>query len=152
MIKRAEKLGIYPRFMELSRIIGRRAELKKSSWSSSAYGEQEFRYPECHGRINMDVLLEIERNYRMPEYGLNAVADKFLGEKKDPVTARHMFMLYQMTEEILPLVKGKRIINISELRRIKKRIQELLLFRRAPRGRTGQVQPGPPDRPTPRQA
>ena len=128
LIARAEKLGIYPRFMELSRIIGRRAELKKNSWSSSAYGDQEFRYPDCHGRINMDVILEVERNYRMPEYGLNAVADKFLGEKKDPVTARHMFMLYQMTEELLPIVRNK-TLNEREVKRIRKRIQELLLLR-----------------------
>ena len=128
LIARAEKLGIYPRFMELSRIIGRRAELKKNSWSSSAYGDQEFRYPDCHGRINMDVILEVERNYRMPEYGLNAVADKFLGEKKDPVTARHMFMLYQMTEELLPIVRGKTLTE-REVKRIRKHIQELLLLR-----------------------
>ncbi len=129
MIQRAEKIGCYPRFMELSRIIGKKADLQKSSWASSAYGEQQFKYPNCHGRINVDVLLEIERNYRLPKYSLDAVSEFFLGKNKDDITPRQLFMLYQITDELLPAVEE--CISPIKLKQIKQRISEILPLRYA---------------------
>jgi DNA polymerase elongation subunit (family B) len=136
IITRAELLGIFPQFMQMSRIIGKPAGLMKSSWSSSAYGEQEFRYPDCHGRINLDVILEVERNYRMPIYTLNAVSEKFLGQHKDPISARQMFMIYQMTEELLPEIRKYKELNSDsnkfpefKLNKIKQRVKEIFILR-----------------------
>jgi DNA polymerase elongation subunit (family B) len=134
IIKRAELLGIFSQFMQMSRIIGKPAGLMKSSWSSSAYGEQEFRYPDCHGRINLDVILEVERNYRMPIYTLNAVSEKFLGKHKDPISARQMFMIYQITEELLPEIRKYKQLNSNKipefkLTKIKQRVKEILILR-----------------------
>nr|QBK86590.1 MAG: DNA polymerase elongation subunit family B [Marseillevirus LCMAC102] len=130
MIQRAEKIGCYPRFMELSRIIGKKADLQKSSWASSAYGEQEFKYPNCHGRVNVDVLLEIERNYRLPKYSLDAVSEFFLGKHKDDITPRQLFMLYQITDELLPAVEDGNV-SPKKLKQIKHRISEILPLRYA---------------------
>lgn len=128
MIARAERLGIYPKFMEMSRIIGKKAELKTQNWSSSAYGEQAFRYPNCHGRVNVDVLLEVERNFKMPHYNLNYVSEYFLGEKKDDITPRQLFMLYQITYELLHLTeKG---VTMKTLIYIKKRSKEIMIKRK----------------------
>jgi len=106
MIKRAELLEIYDKFSKLSRIEGKKADLREIRWSSSAYGEQKFSYLECHGRTNVDVLLEVERNYRLPKYTLDVVSEKFLGKRKEDVSARALFMLYQLTIEILPVVSS----------------------------------------------
>jgi DNA polymerase delta subunit 1 len=57
LIKRAELCGIYNKFLLLSRIVDRKAEVREANWSSSAYKKQEFFYPECYGRCNVDVLL-----------------------------------------------------------------------------------------------
>ena len=129
MIERAEKYGFYPRFMELSRIIGKRAELKKSSWSSSAYGEQSFRFPNCHGRTNVDVLLEVERNFRLPTYSLNAVSEFFLKDKKDDISPRQLFMLFQITDEILPQVKDRNP-TLRELKQIRRRVLDIFPLRK----------------------
>lgn len=128
MIQRAEKGGFYPRFMDLSRIIGKKAELQKSKWASSAYGEQAFKYPNCHGRTNVDVILEVERNYRLPQYSLKAVGEYFLKETKDDISHRQLFMLYQLTDELLHLVQDK-FVSESELRKIKWRILDILPLR-----------------------
>jgi DNA polymerase elongation subunit (family B) len=129
MIKRAKYAGILDKFMKISRILGKPANVIKNKWTSSAYGEQKFRYPDCHGRINVDVLLEVERNYRMPIYTLNAVSEKFLGKHKDPITARQMFMIYQLTEELLPIVNDESTMTKLKLFKIKQRVNEVLLDR-----------------------
>lgn len=129
LLCRAELLNCYPRFMRLSRILGKKAELKKSSWKSSAYGDQEFRYPLCHGRTNIDVLLEVERNHKLPKYSLNAVSEHFLRQKKDDITPRQLFMLYQVTDEILHQVENRKISH-KEQRRIRKRIAEICPLRK----------------------
>jgi len=122
MIRRAELLEIYHPFSKLSRIENKPADLRKIRWSSSAYGEQEFSYLECHGRTNVDVLLEVERNYRLPKYTLDVVSEKFLGKRKEDVSPRALFMLYQLTIEILPIVSKPNSFNLTE---IKNRIIEI---------------------------
>ena len=129
MISRAEKYGYYPRFMELSRIIGKRAELMKSNWSSSAYGDQSFRFPNCHGRTNVDVLIEVERNYKLPTYSLNTVSEFFLRDKKDDITPRQLFMLFQLTDEILKKVSDKKP-NTRDLKLIRRRVEEIFPLRK----------------------
>jgi DNA polymerase delta subunit 1 len=129
MIQRAERGGYLPRFMELSRIIGKKAVLQEISWGSSAYGQQSFKFPNCHGRTNLDVILEVERNYRLPQYSLGAVGEHFLKETKDDISHRQLFMLFQLTAELLHRVKGK-LVSALELREIKLRILDILPLRK----------------------
>lgn len=106
MIKRAELGNYLPKFLRMSRLYGRSAEIKNVSWASSAYKNQEFRFPECHGRVNLDVIIEIERNFRLPTYSLNYVSGEFLnGEGKDDVTPIELFMCYKVTHEFLEVSK-----------------------------------------------
>jgi DNA polymerase elongation subunit (family B) len=124
MIERAEKFGYLPKFLDISRIVGKKAELKKSSWSSSAYGEQDFKFPDCFGRTQLDVLVEVERNYRLPTYSLDAVSEKFLDEHKDDITPRQLFMFYKITDDLLEIVDRE---NITDLQ---KQIKHILPFRK----------------------
>ncbi len=132
IIKRAEKLGIYMKFALFSRVIGRKADLKKSSWSSSAYGEQEFRYLDPFGRTNVDVLIEVDRNYKLVKYTLDYVAEYFLDQHKEDVTARQLFMLYQFTTEMTSLFDELEDGLVPKVDRIKlkKKIQLLMPRRR----------------------
>ncbi len=132
MISRAENLGIYMKFAQISRVIGERADNKQTAWSSSAYGEQKFRYLDPSGRTNVDVLLEIERNFKLPQYGLGAVGEYFLGETKDDITPRQLFMLVQLTQELGELVEAlpKGVIPKERRIEIKKEIQRILQMRR----------------------
>lgn len=124
MIARADKAGIYPKFSMMSRIMGKHADLATINWNSAAYGEQKFSYLECHGRTNVDVLIEVERNFKLPKYSLDSVSEYFLKKQKDDVSPRGLFMLYQLTNEVLPLVHGRKI-DIRELLKHRKRVQEI---------------------------
>lgn len=127
LVHRAKLLGIYPQFSKISRLIGQAAIKKTARWSSSAYGQQEFEYLDCHGRTNMDVLPEIERNFRLPTYSLKAVSEFFLQDSKEDISARQLFMSVQLTQEIGPLVENK--VNIFHLKKIKRRIKEIFPIR-----------------------
>lgn len=102
MMIRAEKLGIIDRFLDMSRLRGVLSTAEKKKWESKAYGVQEMKYPMCHGRINLDVMCEVEKNYRLPRYSLNAVSQHFLKESKDDLTPKELFMMYKITSDILP--------------------------------------------------
>jgi DNA polymerase elongation subunit (family B) len=127
LVHRADHCGIYPQFSRISRLIGQAAIKKTARWSSSAYGQQEFEYLDCHGRTNMDVLPEIERNFRLPTYSLKAVSEFFLQDSKEDISARQLFMSVQLTQEIGPLVENK--VNIFQLKKIKRRIKEIFPLR-----------------------
>ncbi len=111
MIRRSDLLGFWPKFARLSRIIGERAVRETQTWGSSAYGKQEFAYPNCHGRIHVDVMVEIERNYKLPSYSLNSGANFFLGESKVDITPKQIFLLYRLNKEILHRVKPNLTTN-----------------------------------------
>ena len=132
MIERAELIEIWNKFAQISRIFGKKADLMTSSWSSSAYGEQKFKYLDPMGRVNVDVLLEIERNFKLPQYGLGAVGKFFKVGDKDDITPRQLFMLVQLTmeltEEIESLPDG--LLPKEQRIKIKKDVQRILQMRR----------------------
>lgn len=73
-----------------------RAEYKEVKWSSSAYQCQEFKYLAYEGRIFVDLLPIVRRSYKFSNYRLKTVSDFFLGESKDPLTARDIFRAYRL--------------------------------------------------------
>ena len=128
IIRASEILGIYEDFCKMSRIFGKSADLKTMKWGSSAYGEQDFSYLECHGRTNMDVLIEIERNVKLPKYSLDFVSEYYLKKHKDDVSARGLFMLWQFTEEIASFVIDK-VPTLKELTLFHKQIEKIFSLR-----------------------
>lgn len=120
LIRRAEMLHVYNDFVNLSRLSGVRAFKDITKWHSAAYGTQEFEYIHSHGRMNVDLLPEIERSYKLPTYSLNAVSEHFLKENKDDVTPKQLFMLFKLVRDFT-----------KEFNEIKKLTKEYLIdFRR----------------------
>lgn len=105
MCKRAEMLGILPEFYEISRFLiddrtyngGNiyQAELKESTFSSSAYGTSEYRRLVIPGRLNFDILIFIKREFKENSYKLDNISEKYLGEKKNDVTVSEIFRAYE---------------------------------------------------------
>lgn len=126
LITRADRGGFYPKFAKMSRIIGERAERMVSSWGSNAYGQQEFKYLNCHGRTNVDVLLEVERNFKLSIYSLNAVSENFLKENKVDITPKQLFMLYRINHVMLPLLKDCKAVTASHFSKLLKQADSLL--------------------------
>ena len=101
LLIRAEGKGtaIFTEFLQgLSRLFGIPAKVASVKWQSRAFKEQIFKYPECM-RPHIDTLADIEKNYRLATYSLNAVSKRFLedGDQKEDVSAREIFMIHKIT-------------------------------------------------------
>ena len=68
---------------------------KKISWSSTAYSCQEFHFLDTEGRLWIDLLPVVRRDYKFGNYRLKTVSSFFLGETKDPLTALDIFRAYE---------------------------------------------------------
>lgn len=137
LLERAELLGILDEFLQMSRTSECQSYVGTINWSSKAYGEQNFKYVESVGRTNIDVLLEIKRNFKLPKYTLDAVAEKFLGEHKEDVTPRQLFMLVQLTMELYDFLNEmppEKVLTIAELKNLYIKIRRILPARRCPQG------------------
>jgi DNA polymerase elongation subunit (family B) len=71
------------------------AEEKTIEWSSSAYKNQKFQYLDAEGRIFVDILPLVRRDFKFDTYTLKNVSTYFLGETKDPLTPKDIFKYYE---------------------------------------------------------
>ena len=69
--------------------------VKEIKWSSSAYSYQEFHYLDAEGRVFVDLLPVVKREYKFSTYKLKTVSTFFLGETKDPLTHHDIFDAYR---------------------------------------------------------
>lgn len=126
MIRRAELTGILNHFLDFSREIDSEngCKIETKTWSSSAYGKQSFDYISCKGTINVDVMLEVERNYKLPKYTLEYVSQQFLGTGKDKITAKQLFILFKITQ-----VMTDSYVQNKTLDELKKNVRQIMLPR-----------------------
>lgn len=96
IIKRAKMHGIELYLSKLSGIHSLKCVEGEISWSSSAYKTQKFKYLKVPGKLNIDLLPEIQRNYKFDKYSLDFVSEKLLGENKDDMPYLFMFRLVQI--------------------------------------------------------
>lgn len=92
---RVKILNIDDFFENISRLKDISASLKSSTFSSSAYGSSSFEKLCIPGRINFDILVYLRREYKEDSYKLDYIAEKYLGENKNPVTAQMMFEYFE---------------------------------------------------------
>lgn len=106
MIERSKKIcRCLGEFDMMGCIDGQHAPEEPISWTSSAFGKQEFIYLNAEGRLFIDLLPYIKRNYKLPNYRLETVCEEFLKTNKDPLKAKDIFRCYrQFTPESLALV------------------------------------------------
>ena len=82
MFERADKLGL-GWFRNLTKVKGFSTLYYKQTFTSAQMGTKESIHYVMPGRITMDVFELIKTNYNLRAYNLNAVAQHFLGDKKD---------------------------------------------------------------------
>ena len=71
---------------------------KTIKWSSSAFKNQEFQFLDAEGRLYVDLLPLVKRDYKMDNYKLKTIATFFLGKEntKDPLDAKGIFKCYRI--------------------------------------------------------
>lgn len=98
------------------------AKEKLIEWSSSAYKNQSFQFLDAEGRVFVDLLPLVKRDYKMSNYQLKTIASYFLKDMtKDPLDAKGIFKCYKIGMEggdrgkkALAIV-GKYCVKDSEL-------------------------------------
>lgn len=99
----------------IGRIHNKLATVRNVSWASGAYGSQDLNILEMDGRISIDMLPVIKRDYKLSKYDLNTVGKHFLGRGKHDVSAKEMFITYKRLMDIDKLnINGKNIKDICQ--------------------------------------
>ena len=100
MIDRATKmLSCMGEFDRMGCIAGKHSPIKEIKWESKAHGKQEMKYLDAEGRLILDLLPFIKRNYKLSNYRLETVCDEFLKTNKDPIKAKDMFYFYKTNDK-----------------------------------------------------
>jgi DNA polymerase elongation subunit (family B) len=72
------------------------ATQEKIKWSSSAFKNQEFDFLNAEGRVFVDLLPLIQRDYKLNNYQLKTVSMEFLKDTKDDLSAKGIFKCYRL--------------------------------------------------------
>ena len=65
-------------------------------WSSSAYKNQEFEFLDSEGRVWVDLLPLVRRDFKFNNYKLTTIAEYFIGQTKDPLSVKGIFKCYRV--------------------------------------------------------
>lgn len=86
LVERAQKNRVKD-FLKCTKLDNFEGNLSSKTFSSSAYGTSEWKYMSLIGRINFDVYIYINREYKLDSYTMDNVAKHFLEVKlKECVT------------------------------------------------------------------
>ncbi|CAD6575074.1 MAG: DNA-directed DNA polymerase delta, partial [Tremellales sp. Tagirdzhanova-0007] len=133
LLDRAKALKI-PDFAHLGRLVGIKTEVKDTHFSSKAYGQRDSKAVNMEGRLQLDILQVMQRDYKLRSYTLNAVCAQFLGEQKEDVhhsiitelqngtaDSRRRLAVYCLKDAYLPqrlMDKLMSFINYTEMARV----------------------------------
>ncbi|KAH3671239.1 hypothetical protein WICMUC_004756 [Wickerhamomyces mucosus] len=133
LLDRAKALGLsdFPYFGRLKAV---KQEAKDSVFSSKAYGTRESKVINIDGRMQLDLLQFIQREYKLRSYTLNSVSAHFLNEQKEEVQhsiitelqngtneTRRRLAVYCLKDAYLPLrllEKLMCLVNYTEMARV----------------------------------
>ena len=111
MIDRAKLLYCIYDFDKMGMDKEGHAKEKSISWSSSAYKNQSFQFLDAEGRLFVDLLPLVKRDYKMSNYKLETIASHFLkGVTKDPLGPKGIFECYRLG--MLGGKKGNKALSI----------------------------------------
>lgn len=133
LLDRAQHLGV-TKFPFLGRIKNIKTEAKDTKFQSKAFGTRENKSINLEGRLQLDILQAVQRDYKLRSYTLNSVSAEFLGEQKEDVhhsiitelqkespEARRRLAVYCLKDAFLPLRlmdKLMLLFNYTEMARV----------------------------------
>ncbi|AMD21716.1 HFL140Wp [Eremothecium sinecaudum] len=133
LIDRAAALNVQ-NFPYFSRLPNTKQVVKDTVFSSKAYGTRESKSININGRLQLDLLQFVRREYQLRSYTLNSVSAHFLGEQKEDVhysiiatlykgdsETRRRLAVYCLKDAYLPLrllEKLMALVNYTEMSRV----------------------------------
>jgi len=90
------KRTIEGKWPNMSRLIDGKTTMESKNWKSGAYGFVTCNILMMEGRISVDLLPIIKRDYKLEKYTLDFVCKKFIGKTKfDKFNYQEMFVVYE---------------------------------------------------------
>ncbi|KAL7412360.1 delta DNA polymerase [Mrakia frigida] len=133
LLDRAKALKVN-KFPYLGRLLNVKTEAKDAHFSSKAYGNRDSKNINLDGRLQLDILAVMQRDYKLRSYTLNAVCAQFLGEQKEEVhysiitelqngtnESRRRLAVYCLKDAYLPqrlMDKLMCFVNYTEMARV----------------------------------
>ena len=121
-------------FNMLGRLSRVASKVKETTFSSKAYGTRDSKETSIDGRLQLDLLQLIQRDYKLRSYTLNSVCAEFLGEQKEDVhhsiitelhngtpESRRRLAVYCLKDAFLPqrlMDKLMCLVNYTEMARV----------------------------------
>ncbi len=99
----------------MGRIKGKISKYDANTWSSSAYGDNSIKNIIIDGRITIDMMLQIKRDYKFQSYSLNNVSRILLGKQKLDMSAKEMFEAKDAIDEAKTPEEMKKAIGMFTL-------------------------------------
>jgi DNA polymerase elongation subunit (family B) len=90
----------------MGRLQKKPTEMSQMIWKSGAYGTQDINILEMEGRMSIDMLPIVKRDYRLDKYSLEFVSQNFLGRGKLDVKPVDMFRAYERQEFVIRYAKN----------------------------------------------
>jgi DNA polymerase elongation subunit (family B) len=90
----------------MGRIAKKPTEMTNMVWKSGAYGTNVINILQMDGRLSIDMLPIVKRDYRLDKYSLEFVSQNFLGRGKLDVKAVDMFRAYERQDFIIRQAKN----------------------------------------------
>lgn len=121
-------------FPYLGRITRSQSVAKDTSFSSKAYGTRESKVVNIEGRLQLDMLQVMQRDYKLRSYTLNSVSAHFLNDQKEDIhhsiitdlqngnaESRRRLAVYCLKDAMLPqrlMDKLMTFVNYTEMARV----------------------------------
>ncbi len=99
---RAQITGCANRFSRLSRMLDHVCTVEEKAFKSAAYGDNKYLRVDIPGRLNVDLMIWVQRNMpqdRYPSYALDVVAETEIGQNKHDVDYKQIFAAYRTGNE-----------------------------------------------------
>lgn len=114
---------------KMSRLIGEIPTMDTKSWKSSAYGINVMNTLKIAGRISIDLLPIVKRDYKMDTYTLNNVCLHFIKKEKRDVKAQDMFIYFEeMLKAVYNYKENPNQNNIECLEKAKTQMTKVMLY------------------------
>jgi len=98
LIDRARACKLDDKFPFLGRTRNK-STVKATTFASKAFGQRDSKETSVDGRLQLDMLQVMQRDYKLRSYSLNAVCSQFLGEQKEDVHHSIITELHNGTAE-----------------------------------------------------
>lgn len=98
LFNRAIMCNCIQEFSRLSRLVDYTCTVKEQKFQSSAYGDNVYYKPDVPGRLNLDLMIWIQRNMpadRYPDYKLDTIAEIEISQKKHDISFKDIFRAYR---------------------------------------------------------